>query len=253
MDGEAALHSAEAQNGIRKLVPLNEMPDAVADYLDQVERCNSDGLLRFYPGSPQIAAQMMRDRDRLWLYELHSTDLPLLEQHFAGQRQVRVTGSDGFAGLKAHLPPQPKRAAAIIDPPYEDKRDYAKLVDVVADALKRFPQLCLVIWYPQVARRESQQLPDRLRRVMGDLPWLHAGLQVRSAPSDGLGLFGSGVWVVNPPYTLAAQLRETLPWLKRHLALDSGARFWLDEPGKKPGASLRPPAPKRPHGPRSGD
>src|SRR5690606_41793214 len=120
----------------------------------------------------------------------------------------------------------PRRALLLIAPSYEDKRDYARALAALRDALGRFATGCYAILYPQVQRRESAELARKLERMPG-LRWLHATLAVRAPSSDGLGLHGSGMFVVNPPWTLQAALREALPWLADALAQDSGARWSL--------------------------
>jgi 23S rRNA (adenine2030-N6)-methyltransferase len=216
----------EYRSGIGRLAPLSDMPDDVADYVDAVQAFNPDGLLRHYPGSPALMAERLRPDDRLWLHELHPTDAALLRENFKRHRQVRVIEDDGFSGLKAHLPPQPRRALVLLDPPYEDKRDYRRLLDCLRDALVRFAQGSYLIWYPLVQKHEALNLPAQLERLGVD-SWLQAELQVCAPPAGGHGLYGSGVWVINPPYTLRADLQISLPWLVRQLGQDRQATHRL--------------------------
>ena len=154
---------------------------ALADYLELITSFNSDGALRVYPGSPFVMYQLLRAeaRDKLRLFELHPTDSKLLAANIAqldAGRQIQVTRQDGFEGLKALLPPPNKRALVLIDPSYEIKTDYAKVVAALREALERFADAVVVIWYPQLQTLESQQLPRRLQAVadaQAKRGWLH--------------------------------------------------------------------------------
>ena len=204
------------------------MPPAAAEYVDFVKMLNPDGQLRHYPGSPWLARQLLRDSDRLRLYEMHSSDAKLLQECFRGSgRMVTITEGDGFAGLKAILPPPTRRALVLIDPSYETRSDYADVVRSLQEALKRFATGTYALWYPMLAKSDSRQLPDKLKRL-GAANWLHATLEVRSPSSDGFGMHGSGMFIINPPWTLEKTLHETLPQLTRLLAQDAGARFSLE-------------------------
>ncbi|RPH63920.1 MAG: 23S rRNA (adenine(2030)-N(6))-methyltransferase RlmJ, partial [Burkholderiales bacterium] len=238
LEGEWAAKRSEFADGIGCLWSRTDAPAPVADYLETVRAANPDGVLRHYPGSPFIALGCLRARDRLRLFEMHPSEGRILAKNIAeagrdAVRRTMVQPGDGFAGLKALLPPPSRRALVLIDPSYEDKRDYARTIATLRDALVRFATGCYAIWYPQVQRRESLELPRKLERRR-DLRWLHAVLTVRAPSSDGLGLHGSGVFVVNPPWTLQAALRDALPWLVEALGQDAGAGWslqWADGNG----------------------
>jgi 23S rRNA (adenine2030-N6)-methyltransferase len=183
--------------------------------------------LRHYPGSPWIARQLLRDGDRLRLFEMHSTDTRLLQECFAGSgRQVVVTPGDGFAGLKGILPPPPRRALVLIDPSYETRGDYTAVVQALQDALKRFATGTYAVWYPLLAKPEARQLPERLKNLAA-ANWLEATLCVREPARDGFGMHGSGMFVINPPWTLEQTLADTLPAMAQLLAQGPGARHTL--------------------------
>ena len=179
-----------------------------------------------YCGSPWLARHMLRADDRLRLFELHPADFALLQQNMAGDRRVKVQQTDGYQGLIALLPPPPRRGVVLMDPPYEQKQDYARAVHTLKEALKRFATGCYLLWYPCLSREESRQLPVRLRAVKPD-NWLQAELHVCSPRADGFGMHGSGMWVINPPYLLQQALQESLPVLARLLAQDGGAHTVL--------------------------
>ncbi len=230
-----ATKSGESASGIATLWPLRKdksMPKAVLAFLKQIAAVNQGDELRWYPGSPQLAAQMLREGDHLRLFELHPTEIKLLQDHFAGvKRGVSIQGVDGFAALKGCLPPPPRRGLVHIDPPYENKDDYRRVTQTLKDATAKFATGTYAIWYPEVARRESQQLPAQLKRLAAELPkvdWLHATLRVKGAERDGMGLFGSGMFVINPPWTLYDQLAQALPWLVETIGQDEHAAYTLE-------------------------
>lgn len=168
----------------------------------------------------------MRERDRLRLFELHPTEIDVLtrnlSRHARGRsRQVAVMQADGFEGIKALLPPPTRRGLVLIDPSYEDKHDYKHTLTAVQEGLKRFATGSFAVWYPLVQRREIHTLTRALERL--DAVWVHATLQVKRPPSDGFGLYGSGMFVVNPPWTLHDALADALPWLAATLAQDERA------------------------------
>ena len=232
--GRYALTSAQAtklgefRDGIGRLWDKKGLPPAVADYVDLVGQLNPEGKLTHYPGSPWLARQLLRDSDRLRLYEMHSTDIKLLQECFKGAgRQATITEGDGFAGLKALLPPPPRRALVLIDPSYETKNDYGAVIKGLQEALKRFPTGTYALWYPLLAKLESRQLPERLKRL-GAANWLHATLEVKTPARDGFGMHGSGMFIINPPWTLEQKLHESLPRLAELLAQGDGARHMLE-------------------------
>lgn len=228
LDAGYATRLAEFEGGIGRLWLRRDLPPAVADYAELVHTLNPDGKLRHYPGSPWLAWKMLRAQDRLRLFELHSTDNRLLQEGFkSAGRQVTVTAGDGFAGLKAVLPPPPRRALVLIDPSYETRNDYQEVPRALQEALKRFATGTYAIWYPQLARTESRQLPDKLK-ALPTRSWLHATLAVSKPAKDGFGMHGSGMFVINPPWKLAESLQESLPWLAQALGQDGGGKFELE-------------------------
>lgn len=228
LDSSAAAKLAEHREGIGRLWLRRDLPPAVGDYVDLVRQANPDGRLKIYPGSPALARCTLRAQDRLRLCELHSREVLRLRENFAVcSRQVVVDAVDGFAALKGWLPPPPRRALVLIDPPYEERRDYERVVLALKDSLQRFPGGSYLLWYPLLNKLEAHELPPRLKR----LPvarWLHVSLRVRTPAADGFGMHGSGLFVINPPWTLQATLQESLPWLRQVLAVDAGAAFTLE-------------------------
>jgi 23S rRNA (adenine2030-N6)-methyltransferase len=228
LDAGYAAQSREHETGIARLWARADLPQPLADYVAQVRAANPDGALRRYPGSPQLASQMLRKQDRLRLFELHSTESQLLLRYFRDDApRVIVYAGDGYAGLQAQLPPPSRRALVLIDPSYEDKGDYRRVLKALRDARKRFRSGVYAVWYPQVQRRESRLLPEQLKQLQ-EKDWLHVTLTVRKPVAGGLGLHGSGMFVLNPPWLLPGALEAVMPYLAKALAQDETAAYSLE-------------------------
>ncbi|GAA0219277.1 23S rRNA (adenine(2030)-N(6))-methyltransferase RlmJ [Castellaniella daejeonensis] len=251
LDGEWAGQSGEVVDGLDRLLDAPQPPELVARYLRAVQDFNPDGVANRYPGSPALALHALRPHDKLRLFELHPTEIEVLEstlrQLGAPRRQAAIAREDGFGGLKRLLPPPTRRGIVLIDPSYEDKRDYRHTLQAVRDGLERFASGCFAIWYPLVQRVQAHEMARALERL--PVEWLHATLTVRKPSADGLGLHGSGMFIVNPPWTLHEELRAALPWLEKILAQDEHARHTL-ETSARPAAGS--PAAARPR-PQSQD
>ncbi len=242
LDGNYASKNAEYETGIARLWDRTDLPLAVADYVNLIKSLNPSGKMRYYPGSPYCAEHILREQDRLRLFELHPADSKLLADNFRkleahaaeqGQRtpargkRVMIDRANGFQGLKALLPPPSRRGIVLIDPPYEDKSDYRSVVDTVKDGLTRFATGVYAVWYPLLNRMESRQMPDRLKKIPSN-GWLNVTLTVSTPAPDGFGLHSSGMFIHNPPWTLEPLLREVMPYLVSVLGTDSGAGFTLE-------------------------
>ncbi|KFB77136.1 MAG: 23S rRNA (adenine(2030)-N(6))-methyltransferase RlmJ [Candidatus Accumulibacter sp.] len=228
LDSGQAAKLAEYRDGIGRLWGRQDLPSALQDYLGLVRAANPDGRLKIYPGSPSLAMATTRTQDRLRLFELHSRDVVRLREHFAAcGKRVIVEEGDGFAALKALLPPPPRRALVLIDPSYEERRDYDRVVHSLRESLSRFPGGTYLLWYPQLTRLEAHHLPPRLKHLPARR-WLQVTLRVRTPASDGFGMHGSGLFVINPPWTLEATLQAVMPCLVERLGQDAGAGYTLE-------------------------
>jgi 23S rRNA (adenine2030-N6)-methyltransferase len=228
LEGQYAQKKGEYLQGVARLWSRDDLPEAVADYMALVRQFNPDGMLEQYPGSPAIAQMMLRSQDQLRLFERHPTDHRILEAYLGGVRGAEVKDTDGFEGIKGQVPPSSRRAVVLMDPSYEGHGDYPKVITSLREAILRFPEGVYMVWYPQVSKLEAAQLP---RRLEGLAPkgWLHARLTVQQPDSQGFGLAGSGMFILNPPYTLHAQLLEVLPYLTEVLGQYDGANYLLEE------------------------
>jgi 23S rRNA (adenine2030-N6)-methyltransferase len=228
LDSGYATQNAEYESGIARLWNRDDLPAPLADYVALVKRINPDGEMKLYPGSPLVALEMLREQDKMRLFELHPTDSELLQENFAGQgSQVLMQTADGFGALKALLPPPPRRALVLIDPPYEDKQDYQRVVSALREGLQRFANGVYAVWYPQLQRAEARQLPEQLKHLPVK-SWLHVALGVQGLSADGFGMHGSGIFVLNPPWLLHGALQEVMPYLVKHLGQDEHATFTLE-------------------------
>ncbi|WP_047396697.1 23S rRNA (adenine(2030)-N(6))-methyltransferase RlmJ [Chitinibacter sp. ZOR0017] len=224
-----ATKNAEYNTGIARIWQRQDLPAPLQRYVEIVRELNPGERLQLYPGSPYVAQALQRSDDKLRLFELHSSDVQLLSDNFASAgRAAQVQHADGFASIKGVLPPPPRRALMLIDPPYEDKHDYVRVVDTMKLALERFATGVYAIWYPELSRPEVKQMLDKLKKLPAK-GWLHAALTVHSPRADGFGMHGSGMFVFNPPWTLAESLQTSLPYLVQHLGIDGGARYTLEQ------------------------
>lgn len=229
LDTGYATQNAEFETGIARLWEQTALPPALDDYVALVRHFNPDQILQVYPGSPLIAAHLLRDSDRMRLFERHPNDFNLLQENFAATGgRVLVEPGDGFAGLKALLPPPPRRALVLIDPPYEEKQDYQRVPQALQEGLRRFATGIYAVWYPQLQRAEVSAMLQSLKQLPAK-NWLHVTLSVSKAASDGFGMHGSGMFILNPPWTLHGVLQDVMPVLVSLLGQDASARFSLEQ------------------------
>ncbi|HEY3048766.1 MAG TPA: 23S rRNA (adenine(2030)-N(6))-methyltransferase RlmJ [Polaromonas sp.] len=245
------VQAQEAIKTIAKNQPDSAWAPALQDYLELLRGLNphfaetgDPAHLKIYPGSPFIEQQFLSGRDKLKLFELHPTDFKSLsgniEQLGVG-RQVAVAREDGFEALKTFLPPPARRAMVLCDPSYEIKSDYARVTTCMTDAVKRFATGTYVVWYPIIPRPEAHDLPRKLKTlaVKAKRSWLNATLTVKSSKltTDTTGevkrpgLPASGMFVINPPHTLKADLQAALPQMVALLGQDRNAGFTLEHGG----------------------
>lgn len=213
LTGEEARRSPEWLDGIGKLLDAS-LPDPVqsllAPYLDVVAAQNRNGTLARYPGSPLVARTLFRPQDRLSALELHPADYRKLRDLFAGDVQVRVTELDGWLALNAYVPPKEKRGLVLVDPPFEEPGEWGRMVEGLGKAHRKWATGIYLLWYPLKEPREVNGFVADLKAT-GIARMLRAELTV--APAVAGTLYGSGLIVVNPPYTLEGELRIVLPAL----------------------------------------
>ena len=215
LSGEHAERTGEYLEGIARIWKRDDLPAELEPYISAVSHFNRSGQLRYYPGSPLIARQLLRPQDSLQLTELHPSDFPLLRGEFLKDERARVERADGYQQLKSKLPPASRRGLILIDPPYEIKTDYQAVVQGISEGYKRFATGVYALWYPVVLR-------NQIKRMMNDLEatGIRRILQIELAvrpDSDQRGMTASGMIVINPPWKLEQQMATLLPWLHKAL------------------------------------
>jgi 23S rRNA (adenine2030-N6)-methyltransferase len=218
---EDAPDNREWKTGLGKLLPLlserEHIPAMTARYLEII--LNFPEAPAGYRGSPLIMEKLLRKRDRLVCFELHPEDFKTLARVTGGRVEVRR--EDGPGGLKALLPPPSRRGLVLIDPPWEEKDEYGSIPLAAAGALKRFPEGIYIIWYPLLASPKSQSKAglDISGALLGNYTGRRCRAELYTASRDRLpansprGMYGSGLVICNPPWTLRPALEETLPFL----------------------------------------
>jgi 23S rRNA (adenine2030-N6)-methyltransferase len=184
-------------------------------YLDAVAACNTGESLRTYPGSPMIIRALMRPPDRLIACEFEPRAAALLTVALRGDRRAKALAIDGWTAVPAYVPPKERRGLVLIDPPYEETADFARVPAVFAAAHRKWPTGTYLLWYP-IKGREGPDLLARRLKKLAVAKMLRCELMLGPAAADA-GLVGSGLVVVNPPFTLEAELGILLPFLARTL------------------------------------
>lgn len=223
---EARRHAEHAQ-GILRLMAVPAPPAEALEYVQLVRRLNTGTAIRRYPGSPRLARELLRPDDQLTLLELHPRSLGALRREFRGDRQVHVHERDCFEGLPALVPPPERRGLVLIDPSYEVKEEFARVVALLQACYRRWPTGVYLLWYPLLRERQAERLISRVA-ASGLRKIYRAELAVQ-AP-DFNGLRGSGLLIVNPPWGLEEQLTRLMPWLAKVLAPEGGGStlvHWL--------------------------
>ena len=230
--GSAATHQgAEARLGIGVLGRSPGANGQISAYLDAIERLrpHPPEPSFHYPGSPLLAAQALRAQDRGWCFEIQAAECRALERALQAFPRMRCECNDGYRGLAAHLPPVERRALLFIDPPYEEQGDdLVRAIAAIDSALERLANAVVVLWYPI---KDQPELAPWLTSLAARLavPALVAELWLH--PRDArVGLNGSGLLLINPPWQLDVEMRQWLPELGAALgsARQGGTRVqWI--------------------------
>ena len=206
-----AEHPAEWQAGIAKLLAATPHHAALVRYRDAIAGGAHGGSLH-YPGSPLLAARALRAADRMVFFETQREEASHLRKVLPEDARARIENADGFAGLRALLPPPERRGCVLVDPPFEEREDHARVVAAVKDTLQRFENGVMVIWLPVKLRSDfdngfSMLQKAAARPLLASLLWMH--------PCDSrTALNGSALVLVNPPYLVEEGMREWLPELR---------------------------------------
>jgi len=229
LTAEFAQKNREFVAGIKRAFQAGDWPEVTSTYFDLVRQCN-DGKdqIQIYPGSPWLAQRLMRPQDRLHLCELHPRDVESLSNEFGHQRRVTVENINGYQRLISLLPPLERRGLAFIDPTFERKQEVDDLIDALTKAWRRWPTGMYGIWYPLHEQFPLRKFHQRLI-ASGQRKQLVAEFLQRPADAEP-GMYGCGLVIVNPPWTLTQQLDALKPWLERVLGEKNQASlsyYWL--------------------------
>ncbi len=224
LDGANALRTGEADTGIETILNA-ELPVHVAElltpYLNAVRSLRSGGGRR-YPGSPALALSLSRPQDRFLFCELHPEERAKLERRLGDDHRAKVLAQDGYQAIGAHLPPRERRGLVLIDPPFEEPGEFHRMVTGLEAAYRRFATGIFMLWYPI----KDLQAVDRFRCDIASLglpKTLRIELDFAEVRSRDV-LSGSGLIIVNPPFTLADEMRTILSAISPMMARDGKGR-----------------------------
>jgi 23S rRNA (adenine2030-N6)-methyltransferase len=226
LDSAQSLKTGEFNNGIGALWNLQGLPVPVARYLDQVKAFNGEGALLSYPGSPMICNQMRRDEDRMFLFELHSNEFTNMRGNFSGDRSIKMSNTDGLQGLIANMPPKERRGLVLIDPSYEIKTEYDEVVETLIAAHRRFATGTYALWYPVVKRVLITKMERALKASgISNIQLFELGIEM---DREERGMTSSGMIVINAPWTLKAEMQQSLPFLADSLGLNGEGSYRIE-------------------------
>jgi 23S rRNA (adenine2030-N6)-methyltransferase len=233
LEGVEAGKTKEWEGGIAKMQAAfgPEVEALLEPYRHVVADINPDGVLRWCPGSPEIAVHLARKGDFITFNELHPEDFEILRERYEPDPRVRITLMDAAQLMKANLPPRVRRGIVLIDPPYEQKDEKEAMVKAVADGHKRFANGIFLIWYPVKGKDYAERLCSDFQKL-GLPAMLKVEVRVREA-FDGGGLAGSGLIIINPPWPLEDELKVLVPALADRMGIGTWGRGeieWLTQP-----------------------
>lgn len=222
-----ALKNKEFETGVAKLWRRNDLPAPLADYLQLIKSFNREPKLNFYPGSPLIMQRYLRPKDRLFLYELHGTEIQILNETIKADRHIQIFHDDGLSHCVKLLPPSERRGLIFIDPSYEIKQDYTDVIRAIKTMHQRFATGIYALWYPVIDRARI----DHFERAFKSSGIKNIQLFELTLTEDthNQGMTGSGMIIINPPWTLAADLQLALPWLVSALSPSGNGNYRIDQ------------------------
>jgi 23S rRNA (adenine2030-N6)-methyltransferase len=229
LTGDEAMRGGEWRDGIGRLLDAvigEKARDLLAPYLDAVAACNGGGRLAVYPGSPALVRALLRPQDRLIACELEPVAAAALARYLARDARCKAVAIDGWTALNAYVPPKERRGLVVVDPPFEETSEFARLAQGLETAHRKWPGGTHLLWYPIKERDGPDALARRLRRS-GMAKILRVELSV-PVPRESSRLGACGLIMINPPWTLAAELESLLPELAAALAGERGGAHRVD-------------------------
>ena len=234
LTGDEATRSGEWTTGIARALQARFTESSVplvAPYLDIVRSFNALRELKAYPGSPLIARALLRPQDSMVCCEVEPQARKKLISALRRDEQARVVDIDGWVGLPAYVPPKERRGVVLIDPPYEDKNEFARMAAVFEQVYAKWATGIYMLWYPAKSRRATDELAQHVAATAATsaTPGKCLRIEFSVAPQTADGpLTSTGLLVVNPPWKLSAELKEILPQLEKPLGLGGAGRFRLE-------------------------
>jgi len=214
----------EYEKGVARILEVEDpLPEILNSYVSMVQSFNPTTKLEFYPGSPLIAQRLLRSFDQMRFHELHKADYEILHSHTVSDPRVLSQQKEGLKGMIKSFPPPSRRGIVLIDPPYENKLEYEVIGEAVSEALQKFASAMILIWYPMLESGLFEYLKEDLQQVTGER-WLNVEMLVRE---KGKGLFGSGLWIVNPPWDLPGAIESMKSMLIERLGETNSAKLTL--------------------------
>jgi 23S rRNA (adenine2030-N6)-methyltransferase len=205
LQAEESQKTQEYLSGIAKVLAAENYPPELETYINI---CSGN----YYPGSPYIVRQMLRPQDRMILMELHKDDAEILKQNFHGDKQIAIHNIDGYLGLKAFLPPKENRGLVLIDPSYEEKDEFDKILNGLKIALKHWRNGIYAIWYPIKDPIAVENFLAQLEAIC-DKPIYSVSIR-RGETMFSPGLNSCGMAIINPPWQLEEKLEKIISWLQ---------------------------------------
>jgi 23S rRNA (adenine2030-N6)-methyltransferase len=223
LHGAEAQKSGEAERGVQRLLSSAAAGEPLAAYFAALGARPGARLAR-YPGSPALIAAALRPQDRAVCNELIPAEARAAERELYSSGRLRIEVGDGYAALRSHLPPAERRGLVLIDPPYESPDELAAVSAALADAHRRWPTGTFLAWYPIVSAAQRRRVHARFA-ALRMAKMLLADLAVH--PDDAsVGLSGSGLLLVNPPYGADDFLREAYRAI--HASLAEAGRGYVE-------------------------
>lgn len=225
---EFSTKTKEYENGIEKIIQHANPPLLIKKYLDLVHTLNNKltgskiSSLRYYPGSPLIARDLLRAHDRIVACELHPNEYQSLRNQFDGDTQMNLHHMDGFLGLKAFLPPKERRGLILIDPPYEDPDEFAHIARMLPIALRRFETGIYAIWYPIKEQTHVEKFYSAMKKNIAKPVFI---VELTIYPDIPQHLNGCGMAIINPPYQFDELMRHTMPWVQKALSINGEGHY----------------------------
>ena len=227
LQSEQAEKTQEYLQGIAKLWQLSHLPPVLDAYVKVIKAFNTQNKLTLYPGSPMIARHLMRQQDRMFLYELHNNEIEILRESVNKDKRVQIAHEDGFKRGVAIMPPQQRRGLVLLDPSYEIKSDYGQVFETIMQLYKRFATGTIALWYPVVERQRINELEQKITASSLQNVQLFELAQLNDSQQPGMS--ASGMIVVNSPWTLKAEMQLALPILADQLGIGGQGSYRIKQ------------------------